>query len=620
MAEEYRGPFGITQRPKRKIGEIGQGILGGIETGSDFLQYFNFPFFPTSTPAGGLPRDVSDSVVDYLESPSEFSRDVSENQLKPEYKGIDLADIPGSGVGRPDFAQNALDALGTLEGAFIGDPSIPLDAPSKTKPITGPGFEGLGPQDITALEEIKKINEKRKKEKEKAKTATTAIANLSQQFAEDEMGRGTSQATIEDAFIAGMDDFLETVRGAKPDTKTKDLEKYKKEFADATGIDISGKVDKSHALMTFGLALMQNKAGKGFNVGKMLSAVGKAGETALPALEKAREKARAGAAAAGKYALTARAADQATDAANLEKSLAREKYWVYEKGAKGAEFEKFDKGEFIDVSKYELNELLNNPDFDKNYEFIDAKDRFDVLAKRAEGLDLGDEWGSDYKAISLIGGDPKDIAPALQVLGVSADPNFKGKTSTPFKLGEPEEDVINRFIGYQNDITKDSKMFGELISFIDKGGVSIPAQVVSNIQQLGRSLGFNAGEATDTASAKRLLQNIAIDEATRILQESGKTLSDADRALVRDRVSKINFTLAGSDPATIKNQLQDIYDLVVVKAQKNLDTAVSELQNKFGVTISPNTDNFIPTENELKIINQNRKRRGQKPLTMGDFT
>ena len=69
-----------------------------------------------------------------------------------------------------------------------------------------------------------------------------------------------------------------------------DLIILKKEFADATGIDISGKVDKSHALMTFGLALMQNKAGKGFNVGKMLSAVGKAGETALPALEKAREK------------------------------------------------------------------------------------------------------------------------------------------------------------------------------------------------------------------------------------------------------------------------------------------------------------------------------------------
>lgn len=35
---------------------------------------------------------------------------------------------------------------------------------------------------------------------------------------------------------------------------------------------------------------MQNRAGKGFNVGRMLSAVGKAGSAALPALEKAKEK------------------------------------------------------------------------------------------------------------------------------------------------------------------------------------------------------------------------------------------------------------------------------------------------------------------------------------------
>ena len=44
-----------------------------------------------------------------------------------------------------------------------------------------------------------------------------------------------------------------------------------KEFAEATGIDISGKVDKSAALMSLGLALMQNRAGKGFNVGRILS-------------------------------------------------------------------------------------------------------------------------------------------------------------------------------------------------------------------------------------------------------------------------------------------------------------------------------------------------------------
>ncbi len=81
------------------------------------------------------------------------------------------------------------------------------------------------------------------------------------------------------------------------------MERYKKEFEEATGIDASGKVDKSRALMAFGLALMQNKAGKGFNVGKMLQSVASAGESALPALDKATADAKAARLAAGKYAL-----------------------------------------------------------------------------------------------------------------------------------------------------------------------------------------------------------------------------------------------------------------------------------------------------------------------------
>ena len=91
------------------------------------------------------------------------------------------------------------------------------------------------------------------------------------------------------------------LRGEDPNKKTK--EDYMKEFAEATGVKIDGEPDKSHALMAFGLALMQNKAGKGFNVSNMLGAVGEAGEKAMPAFQKAKEQARAERIAAGKYAL-----------------------------------------------------------------------------------------------------------------------------------------------------------------------------------------------------------------------------------------------------------------------------------------------------------------------------
>ena len=111
------------------------------------------------------------------------------------------------------------------------------------------------------------------------------------------------------------------LQGKDPNALTK--EDYMKEFAEATGVNISGEPDKSHALMAFGLALMQNKAGKGFNVSKMLGAVGEAGEKAMPAFQKAKEQARAERIAAGKYALGEVKADAAARASSLKDATAR---------------------------------------------------------------------------------------------------------------------------------------------------------------------------------------------------------------------------------------------------------------------------------------------------------
>jgi hypothetical protein len=443
------------------------------------------------------------------------------------------------------------------------------------------------------------------------KTAITALAQLNQEVAEDEMGRGISDQVVEDAFVAGMDDFLETIRGAGPADTEMTIDDYKKEFADATGIDISGKVDKSNALMAFGLALMQNKAGRGFNVGKMLAAIGEAGQTAMPELEKAKEKARAGALAAGKYALQTRATDRATDAANQEKMMNRSKYWVYKKGGKGQEFASFDEGEFVDLNKYELNKLLNTPDFDKNYEFIDASDRFAILEKRAEGVDLGDQWDPKLEDVSLIGGSSTDLPPALRVAAYAANPNYEGTLETKYKLAENPKGVQRRLVQAQNDINKSSDRLRMLLENIENG-ISIPDQLVSSVVQAGRNLGFDMGGVSTVAEAKQELKNIAIDEALRILQESGRTISEGERVRVEERVGKIR--LGNADPELIRNQVEHIYNMVVTKPQRDLDTAISGFEENFGFSIMS-----LPTEDELRIINEKRKARGEPPVTMDDF-
>ncbi len=424
-----------------------------------------------------------------------------------------------------------------------------------------------------------------------------------------------TQAQADEGFLAAMDDFFESARGAGPEMpKNRTIEEYKKVFSEATGIDTSGKVDKKDALMAFGLALMQNKAGKGFNVGKMLQSVGEAGDKAMPALQRAKTLAREGALAGGKYALQSQAADKATRAANQEKMMNRSQYWVYERGEPGAEFTGFDKGQLVPLSKYELNKLIMDPEFEKRYEFISAADRMEVLAKRAEGQDLGDQWGSKFEPVSLIGGKWEDQPAALVVSGVAANPNYKGTTATKYRLGEDAGEVVNRFIGYQEGINKDQATFKTLIKNIE-AGVSIPGQAIDKVTGFFRAIGYTppGGMPSNTAQAKQALANFSIDNATDILKESGKTLSDGDRKLVSERVGKIDFF--NNDPVLILNQVQDIYDFTVTKAQKNLDTAIGSLEKNFGISISSGKNSDMPTQAELDAMNQ----ANGTNLTMADF-
>lgn len=557
---------------------------------------------PLSTEFPGLGSDFSD--IGGIDS-------FFEDRAKGAYKGIDPSVLANQAeVG------NALAAaeLANREGEFGGF-GLPLDS------ATDSALE-LPEIDMSGLD-VEYQMEQAAKKKAQGEAAEAFRANEAK-LAGSQGGlnsmsisesQAVTQAQADEGFLAAMDDFFESARGtgpAMPEKRT--IEEYKRVFSEATGIDTSGNVDKKDALMAFGLALMQNKAGKGFNVGKMLQSVGEAGDKAMPALQRAKTLAREGALAGGKYALQSQAADKATRAANEEKMMNRSQYWVYERGEPGAEFAGFDKGQLVPLSKYELNKLINDPEFEKRYEFISAADRMDVLSKRAEGKDLGDQWGSKYEPISLIGGKWEDQPAALVVSGVAANPNYKGQTPTKYDLGEDRDGVIQRFIGYQEGINKDQATFKTLIKNIE-AGVSIPGQAIDKVTGFFRAIGYTppGGMPSNTAQAKQALANFSIDNATDILKESGKTLSDGDRKLVSERVGKIDFF--NNDPVLILNQVRDIYDFTVTKAQKNLDTAVGSLEKNFGISISSGQNSDMPTQAELDAMN---KANGTN-LTMADF-
>jgi len=148
---------------------------------------------------------------------------------------------------------------------------------------------------------------------------------ISQEKAEEEKALSAQEESFdqpeptETAFMEAIKQFMADAGkqdvAVEGETKKQKLDRYKKEFEEATGIDASGKVDKSRALMAFGLSLMQNRAGSGFNVGRILSSVGEAGEAAMPELNKAIDRADAAKLAAGKYALEQVRSDESAAAA-----------------------------------------------------------------------------------------------------------------------------------------------------------------------------------------------------------------------------------------------------------------------------------------------------------------
>ena len=113
----------------------------------------------------------------------------------------------------------------------------------------------------------------------------------------------------QDLFDKSLNDYENVFKGSIPTIG--DIKDYKQEFYEATGLDPSGKPDLRTAATAFGLALMQNKAGKGFNIGRIMAEIGKAGEKALPLAEKARQQAKAEEIAAGRFALGEVAKDKA---------------------------------------------------------------------------------------------------------------------------------------------------------------------------------------------------------------------------------------------------------------------------------------------------------------------
>ena len=598
MAEEFeRNPFGLPDADTN-LEQFGLGLLNI----PDYL-------FRKNKQIGDAILAAPGQLVDYLGAPTESG------QKKIDAENI-LNDPLGEFGGDMDLPQAPEFPIPPL------DPNLPPYDPSGLDVEFDAEQQAIERREIEDLLEKDRVASAEAFREKEAQLVETQGGLNSMSIAESEKAK--SELNAEDGFMAAMDDFLGSARGAGPEVpKDRTIAEYKKAFSEATGIDTSGKVDKKDALMAFGLALMQNKAGKGFNVSKMLTEVGVAGDKALPALEKAKERARQGALAGGKYALQTQSSDKAVRAAAEEKMLNRDNYWVYKKGTADQPFEGFDTGQFEDLNKYELDKLMKDPKFQEQYEYISASDRMTVLSKRDEARiaaqDKGDMWGGGERT-SMLGGEANKQGELFQIFGAFKDSNYNGETPTTFNVLENAEHRVEQLLDAQENIIKQSNQLGEISSLIGEG-VTFGAQIQADVVQFGRALGIDiGGKPSSVKLAQQKLQKIALQKATEILKESGKTLSDGDRKRVDEYVGKISkWTAGGTDAALLAVNLQNIYEIVVDQPQRDINQALDWLEENAGVKLGreePRNSIFSPSSaEELVAFN---KATGQN-LTMKDF-
>ena len=461
--------------------------------------------------------------------------------LKQRVKDSNLAERELLGE-EAQFQPSALDEIGEL--------LTRLDAKPKNK--EKPELKDAAPNPTETAEEFRKKEAK--------------IAGMT--------GQGTYNQSIdtiadsEQMFVSAMQDFIDKARKSGPDKKERSIEDYKKDFADATGIKIDGKPDKSQALMAFGLALMQNKAG-GKGITGMLGAIGEAGQAALPELANAKKEAKQDAALAGKYALEMQSADKTKREAAAEKVMNRQNYYIMPKGEGVLGLvSNLDKAKSSRLNVYELNSLVNDPEFDKNYEILSEKNYLDVAQKAMEAPEAAELYSSTKSDLNLMGPNADPMF-TLKIFDINPNlPDDKTPEYGKLASGVKSADGIYRSLGNAlKDLNAAEQEMAGIIGLVDSEAATTQAVISNYFTQLGDKLGFDVEGDTPTAKIQFFLKELSVENASAILGESGKTLSDTDRKLVGEIVGELK-AIGGDAPDRLVAKIKELKTKIIDKKRR----------------------------------------------------
>ena len=105
-------------------------------------------------------------------------------------------------------------------------------------------------------------------------------------------------------------------------------------------------------------------------------------------------------------------------------------------------------------------------------------------------------------------------------------------------------------------------------------GTNVARFTLDKVDSLAAAFGIGLSGANDTEKLKLFLTKLQAQNAKEILGEAGKTISDADRALVRRIVGDVTLV---ENEDRLRAKLTELYDDIIVKKERQIIEALKTL-------------------------------------------
>ena len=105
-------------------------------------------------------------------------------------------------------------------------------------------------------------------------------------------------------------------------------------------------------------------------------------------------------------------------------------------------------------------------------------------------------------------------------------------------------------------------------------GTNVARFTLDKVDSLAAAFGIGLSGANDTEKLKLFLTKLQAQNAKEILGEAGKTISDADRALVRSIVGDVTLF---ENEDRLRAKLTELYDDIIVKKERQIIEALKTL-------------------------------------------